>query len=53
MNILTFFKLEETKNRFNIQNANHVYLVIGISPPDNLSLITNIILEKNEDISFD
>ena len=48
MDVLTFFKLEKSKVAFNLKYANHVYLVIGISPPDNLNTITNIILEKNE-----
>lgn len=48
MNALTFFELEKQKQKFNLKYANHVYLLIGISPPDNLELITNIILEKNE-----
>ena len=48
MNALTFYELEKSKDRFNLMYANHVYLVIGISPPDNLSSIFNIILEKNE-----
>jgi hypothetical protein len=48
MNVLTFFKLEESKHVFNIKYANHVYLVISISPPNDLNSITDIILEKNE-----
>jgi hypothetical protein len=48
MNTLTFFKLEKSKLAFNLKYANHVYLVIGISPPNELNNIINIILEKNE-----